>query len=78
VAVHEGGYSELYVPFCGLAVMEALAGVRTKVRVCMFEQPCVARATARLPLPCVHRTHVQLLATPPPQAHTHDQTHHHR
>jgi acetoin utilization deacetylase AcuC-like enzyme len=32
VAVHEGGYSEQYVPFCGLAVIEQLAGVRTKVR----------------------------------------------
>eukprot|EP00879_Flechtneria_rotunda_P018807 GHRR01019740.1.p2 GENE.GHRR01019740.1~~GHRR01019740.1.p2 ORF type:complete len:252 (+),score=98.84 GHRR01019740.1:1242-1997(+) len=31
VAVHEGGYSELYVPFCGLAVVEQLAGIRTKV-----------------------------------------------
>jgi acetoin utilization deacetylase AcuC-like enzyme len=32
VAVHEGGYSEQYVPFCGLAVIEQLAGLRTKVR----------------------------------------------
>ncbi|MDC9581417.1 class II histone deacetylase [Xenorhabdus sp. PR6a] len=31
VIVHEGGYSEAYVPFCGLAVMEELSGVRTKV-----------------------------------------------
>ncbi|MFZ4834459.1 class II histone deacetylase [Rouxiella sp. Mn2063] len=31
VLVHEGGYSEAYVPFCGLAVMEALSGIRTKV-----------------------------------------------
>lgn len=31
VAVHEGGYSDLYVPFCGLAVMEQLCGLRTKV-----------------------------------------------
>jgi len=31
VMVHEGGYSEAYVPFCGLAVMEALSGIRTKV-----------------------------------------------
>ncbi|HEX4765963.1 MAG TPA: class II histone deacetylase [Lichenihabitans sp.] len=27
---HEGGYSEGYVPFCGLAVIETLAGVRTE------------------------------------------------
>ncbi|MCG3460824.1 class II histone deacetylase [Xenorhabdus bovienii] len=31
VMVHEGGYSEAYVPFCGLAVMEELSGVRTEV-----------------------------------------------
>lgn len=29
--VHEGGYSTAYVPFCGLAVMEALSGVKTEV-----------------------------------------------
>lgn len=29
VFVHEGGYSPVYVPFCGLAVVEALAGVDT-------------------------------------------------
>jgi acetoin utilization deacetylase AcuC-like enzyme len=29
--IHEGGYSEFYVPFCGLAVLETLAGVRTPV-----------------------------------------------
>lgn len=31
VAVHEGGYAEAYVPFCGLAVMEELSGIRTEV-----------------------------------------------
>jgi hypothetical protein len=31
VAVHEGGYSELYVPFCGLAVIEQMSGIKTKV-----------------------------------------------
>ena len=29
--IHEGGYSEFYVPFCGLAVVETLAGRRTEV-----------------------------------------------
>ena len=29
VACHEGGYSPAYVPYCGLAIMEELAGVRT-------------------------------------------------
>lgn len=31
VALHEGGYSDLYVPFCGLATVEQLAGVRSDV-----------------------------------------------
>ncbi|NWL78701.1 class II histone deacetylase [Pseudomonas taiwanensis] len=31
VLVHEGGYAEAYVPFCGHAVIEELAGVRTAV-----------------------------------------------
>lgn len=29
--MHEGGYSELYVPFCGLAVIEQLAQTRSQV-----------------------------------------------
>lgn len=31
VVVHEGGYAEAYVPFCGLAVLEELSGQRTAV-----------------------------------------------
>jgi acetoin utilization deacetylase AcuC-like enzyme len=31
VFAHEGGYSSQYVPFCGLAVIEELSGVRTDV-----------------------------------------------
>ena len=31
VMVHEGGYSESYVPYCGLAVLEEMSGVRTKI-----------------------------------------------
>ncbi len=31
VMCHEGGYSPAYVPFCGLAIMEELAGVRTEL-----------------------------------------------
>src|SRR4029077_17881701 len=31
VLSHEGGYSPVYVPFCGLAVMEELSGVKTAV-----------------------------------------------
>lgn len=29
--VHEGGYAEAYVPFCGLAVLETLSDRRTGV-----------------------------------------------
>ena len=28
---HEGGYSAMYVPYCGLAVLEEMAGIRTAV-----------------------------------------------
>jgi acetoin utilization deacetylase AcuC-like enzyme len=31
VVMHEGGYSEAYVPFCGHALIEAMAGHRTEV-----------------------------------------------
>lgn len=31
VAIHEGGYAEAVVPFCGLAVVEQLSGIRTDV-----------------------------------------------
>ncbi|GAA2234946.1 class II histone deacetylase [Herbiconiux moechotypicola] len=31
VMAHEGGYSPFVVPFCGLAIVEALSGVRTPV-----------------------------------------------
>ena len=31
IALHEGGYSTAYVPFCGLAVIEELTGHRTSV-----------------------------------------------
>jgi acetoin utilization deacetylase AcuC-like enzyme len=32
LAFHEGGYSEFYVPFCGLAVVEEMSGFRTEVK----------------------------------------------
>jgi len=31
IFVHEGGYSKDYVPFCGLAVVEALSGIKSEV-----------------------------------------------
>lgn len=32
VVNHEGGYSDFYVPLCGMAVMEELTGIQTAVR----------------------------------------------
>lgn len=40
VLCHEGGYSPLYVPFCGLAVLEELCGLRSAIR-----DPFLARYT---------------------------------
>lgn len=31
VMAHEGGYSAYYVPFCGLAVLEQLSGVKSGI-----------------------------------------------
>jgi acetoin utilization deacetylase AcuC-like enzyme len=31
VAIHEGGYSSSYVPFCGAAVIEGLLGIEKQV-----------------------------------------------
>ncbi len=31
VMSHEGGYSSMYVPYCGLAVMEEMTGIRTAI-----------------------------------------------
>ncbi|WP_293935259.1 class II histone deacetylase [Iodobacter sp.] len=47
VLVHEGGYSDAYVPFCGLAVLEELSGIRTEVidpllNFVELQQPCAA------------------------------------
>lgn len=44
VAVHEGGYSEVAVPFCGLAVIEELSGHRTAV-----EDPFLPMLAAQQP-----------------------------
>jgi len=42
--VHEGGYSEVHVPFCGHAVLEELSG-----RAITIEDPLAARITAQQP-----------------------------
>ncbi|MGI9364943.1 MAG: class II histone deacetylase [Rhizobiaceae bacterium] len=44
VLVHEGGYAEAVVPFCGLATMEQLSGISTEV-----EDPFKALLEARQP-----------------------------
>jgi acetoin utilization deacetylase AcuC-like enzyme len=31
VMTHEGGYSQVYVPYCGLAVLEEMTGIKTHV-----------------------------------------------
>lgn len=31
VMSHEGGYSAVYVPFCGVAVLEAMSDIKTEV-----------------------------------------------
>jgi acetoin utilization deacetylase AcuC-like enzyme len=47
VLCHEGGYSSGYVPYCGLAVVERLAGVATGVADPWLDE---ARTVAALPL----------------------------
>ena len=44
VVVHEGGYSEFYVPFCGLALIEALSDEKTDV-----EDPLMAATKTQQP-----------------------------
>ena len=46
VVVHEGGYAEAYVPFCGHAILESLSGERTAVT-----DPIIDMATAWQPDP---------------------------
>ncbi len=46
VAVHEGGYAEVVVPFCGLAVIEELSGHRTDV-IDPFEELTMAQQPAK-------------------------------
>lgn len=48
VMAHEGGYSESYVPFCGLAVVEELAGWRSEVRDELVEFMTLQQPSARM------------------------------
>jgi acetoin utilization deacetylase AcuC-like enzyme len=56
VVVHEGGYSEVYVPFCGHAVMEVLSGSK-------IEAPDPMRKAMHLRQPNAHITafHKQMI-----------------
>ena len=46
--VHEGGYAEAYVPFCGHAVVEALSGIRTAVEDPMLDMAIAWQPEERL------------------------------
>ncbi|MBS0395916.1 MAG: class II histone deacetylase, partial [Proteobacteria bacterium] len=49
VATHEGGYSNAYVPFCGLAVVEAFAGSRSAANDPYLEELMAQAGHALLP-----------------------------
>lgn len=46
LCVHEGGYAEAIVPFCGLAVVETLAGTRTGVTNPVLDLLCAQQPAA--------------------------------
>lgn len=56
VVVHEGGYAEAYVPFCGLALIEMLSGERTQV-----EDPFLGLIKAQQPNEHFNAFHKQIL-----------------
>lgn len=51
VMSHEGGYSPVYVPYCGLAVLEALSGVSTGVADPVVSALAAPSPTARVTAP---------------------------
>ncbi|AHD11006.1 class II histone deacetylase [Phaeobacter gallaeciensis] len=56
VAAHEGGYSELYVPFCGHAMLEQMSG--SKIRA---EDPLLQRINGQQPDARVEAFHSELI-----------------
>ncbi len=48
VMAHEGGYSEVYVPFCGHLVLETLSASNTRIDDPMHERISAQQPTARL------------------------------
>lgn len=57
VAAHEGEYSELYVPFCGHAVLEQLSGSQIRA-----EDPLLQRINGQQPNARVDAFHQELLS----------------
>jgi len=57
VAAHEGGYSELYVPFCGHAMLEEMSGSNTHA-----EDPLHARITGQQPDAYADAFHADVIA----------------
>lgn len=62
VVVHEGGYAEAYVPFCGIALLEQLAGYKTEV-----EDPMLSLIQAQQPTLPFNTLQQQLLAEQAPE-----------
>ncbi len=56
VAAHEGGYSELYVPFCGHAMLEQMSGSAIAV-----DDPIKARVEGQQPGPKTDRFHSECI-----------------
>ena len=56
VAAHEGGYSELYVPFCGHAMLEQMSGSLIRA-----EDPLAARIEGQQPSEKVNNFHSGLI-----------------
>jgi len=52
VAAHEGGYSEMYVPFCGHAVLEAMSGSNIRA-----DDPMITRVEGQQPNERVNAFH---------------------
>ncbi len=48
VLVHEGGYSEAYVPFCGHLVLEVMSGTANRIEDPMYERVMAQQPTIRL------------------------------
>lgn len=57
VAAHEGGYSELYVPFCGHAMLEEMSGSGIHA-----EDPLKARINGQQPDDRINKFHSELIS----------------